>query len=105
MKRKVASRKLKRTCIYCDKSFVKGNVYYLKRVVHQLFDEITAYEYIACPRCKYEQRRKEKRFKKFVTSGKCKHPKIEEVWSPMAGESHLLEPSHDECLVCGEHVW
>lgn len=58
MKRKVASRKLKRTCVYCNKNFVKGDVYYLKRIVIKFYGKLAADEYLSCSRCKYENERK-----------------------------------------------
>ncbi|MEK5070526.1 hypothetical protein [Sporosarcina sp. FSL K6-1508] len=104
MKRKIASRKLKRTCIYCNKSFARGEVYYLKRLVFKFMGELAADEYISCSRCKYENERKGERHKRFVESGKCHHPITDTVWTTMAGEDYVKEPSHTECCVCGDHV-
>ena len=104
MKRKIATRKLKRTCICCNKSFVKGDVYYLKRVVFKEFREIISYKYLVCPRCKYGNERKAERKKRFIESGKCHHPITDVVWVTMAGEDYVKEPSHTECLICGLHV-
>ena len=101
MKRKIASRKLKRTCIRCNKSFVKSNVYYLKRTVFNFLEEIVVHEYILCPRCKYESERKKDRYENFVESGKCHHPIREMVYTTMAGEDYVQEPSHTECCICG----
>lgn len=106
MKRKIASRKLKRTCTCCDKSFVKDDVYYLKRMVFKDYyeDEIIAYEYLTCARCKYENERSSERHKRFIESGKCHHPVTDEIWTTIAGEEHVKEPSHTECLICGKRV-
>ncbi|UAT29954.1 hypothetical protein K7T73_15510 [Bacillus badius] len=104
MNRKIASRKLKNHCICCNKSFVKGDVYYHKRVVFQEFGEIIAYEYIVCARCKYENERQSERQKRFIESGKCHHPITDVIWTTMAGEDYVKEPSHTECCICGEHV-
>lgn len=104
MKRKIAPRKLKRTCICCNKSFVKGDVYYLKRVVFKEFGEIIAYEYLACAKCKYKGERHSHRFLAFISDGKCKHPITDTVWTTIAGEDYVKEPSHTECCICGEVV-
>lgn len=104
MKRKIASRKLKRHCICCNKSFLKGNIYYLKRVVFKEFGLVFAYEYLLCSRCKYENEHHNIRFKKFVESGNCHHPITNEVWRVMDGEDYVKEPSHTECSICGEVV-
>ena len=88
----------------CNKSFAKGEIYYLKRVVFKEFGVIFAYEYLVCPRCKYENKRKGERHKRFVESGKCHHPITDVVWTTIAGEDCVKEPSHTECLVCGEVV-
>lgn len=104
MKRKIASRKLKRTCICCDKSFIKGEVYYLKREVLEEIEGLIAYEYIICSKCKYKNERQKERYKKFIESGKCKHLIIDEVWIRMVGEDFIKEPSHTECSICGEVI-
>ena len=101
MKRKVAKRKLKRTCDQCGKRFFKGHVYYVQRVVFALDNIISAYEYTCCAKCNYEDQRRKERYERFKESGVCKHPVIDEVWSYMPGEA-VMEPDHDECLVCGE---
>jgi hypothetical protein len=103
VKRKIASRKLKRRCLYCDKSFIKGEVYYLRRIVIAEFGEVFADEYLVCPRCKYYNERKGERYKRFVESGKCHHPITDLIWTTIPGE-YVKEPSHTECLVCGNHV-
>ncbi len=51
MKRKIASRKLKRRCELCGKGFRKGEVYYKRRVVAVFDTAIYATEYLLCPRC------------------------------------------------------
>lgn len=104
MKRKIASRKLKRTCICCNKSFIKNEVYYKKRVFFKEFGEIFTYEYLVCARCKYENERKGERLKRFIESGKCHHPITDTIWRTMAGEDYAKEPSHTECMICGNHV-
>ncbi|RUL56484.1 hypothetical protein [Lysinibacillus antri] len=104
MKRKVASRRLNRTCICCNKSFVKGEIYYIERNVLKEFGEIFACEYLVCPRCKYENERKGERRKQFIESGKCHHPITDEIWKTIAGEDYVKEPSHTECCICGEVV-
>lgn len=104
MKRIIASRKLKRHCICCNKSFNKGEIYYLKRVVFKESGEIFSYEYLVCPRCKYENERKGERRKSFIESGKCHHPITDTIWTTIAGEDYVKEPSHTECCICGEVV-
>lgn len=104
MKRKVAKRKLNRTCCQCGKGFCKGEVYYVKRTVFEDWGEILASEYTLCPRCKYKNQRRHERWCDFVDKGKCHHPIVEEVWRTMDGEPHLMEPSHDECKICGANM-
>lgn len=102
MKRKIASRKLKRTCSQCNCGFEKGDVYYVDRRVLPTYDEIISLEYTYCAKCKYRNNAHKSRFKRFIESESCKHPVREEVWSTIPGESHLLQPDHMECTVCGE---
>lgn len=104
MKRKIASRKLKRTCLCCNQKFKKGNVYYLRRVVFKVLGEIVAYEYLTCARCKYYSEQQDERKKRFKDSGKCHHPITNVVWTTMLGEDYVKEPSHTECCICGKHV-
>lgn len=104
MKRKIASRRLKRHCISCNKSFEKGDVYYLKRVVFEEFGEVIAYEYLVCPKCKYKKEKHKNRFMVFLSNGKCKHPVTEEIWRTIPGEDYVKEPSHTECSICGVRV-
>lgn len=100
MKRKVASRKIKRKCVHCNDSFVKGEVYYTKRVVFTEHGEVFADEYITCPKCKYKYERQAERYAVFIESGACKHPVTDMVWRTMVGEDYAMEPSHMECFVC-----
>lgn len=104
MERKVASRKLKRTCICCNKPFVKGDVYYRKRVVLNEKSELVSYEYLVCAKCKYVNERHSERYKKFVESEKCHHPVTTEIWTTIVGEDYVKEPSHTECCICGKCV-
>jgi len=104
VKRKIASRKLKKTCANCNCSFTKGNVYYVKRkvfVIGGTFNksELFAYEVVICPKCKYKSKRHVERFESF--KGKCHHPIVEEVWSTIPGEI-IMQPDHDECVICGK---
>jgi hypothetical protein len=100
MKRKVASRKFKRTCCICNRSFKKGDVYYSHRSVVTYGKLIDAHEFLRCAKCKYKNEKREDRFKEFIKN--CHHPITEEVWSPIPGESHLLQPDHLECTICGK---
>lgn len=104
MKRKIAYRKLKRHCSCCNKSFNKGECYYIKRVVFKEFGEIFSCEYLVCPRCKYKGERKAERHKRFIESGKCHHPITNTIWTTITGEDYAKEPSHTECCICGEVV-
>ncbi|MFD2210701.1 hypothetical protein ACFSMW_13405 [Virgibacillus halophilus] len=100
MKREIASRKLKRKCGICSLGFKKGDVYYRQRKVYAANDEISAYEYTLCPRCKYKKSESLKRFIAFIE--KCHHPITDEVWSTIPGESAVMQPDHVECMICGE---
>ena len=72
MKRLIASRKLKRTCTCCNRSFRRGEVYYKQRHVWEEDGEIYASEYLICPRCKYEIEQSTKRFEDYKLL--CTHP-------------------------------
>ncbi|GFN32414.1 hypothetical protein [Paenibacillus xylaniclasticus] len=104
MKKKVASRKLKRTCSCCNKAFSKGETYHIDRRVIKEFGEIFAFEYLICPKCKYKAEQSRHRFLAFISDGKCKHPITDIVWTTIAGEDYVKEPSHTECCICGEVV-
>ena len=61
MKRLVASRKLQRNCLYCNKSFKKGDVYYKHRVVTDetyFASKINLFtsEHLICARCEYKKK-------------------------------------------------
>lgn len=99
MKRKVASRKLKRKCFSCGCNFKKGDVYYIERIVYTDFGEIVgADEYTYCAKCKYKIEEHNRRFERFKPH--CKHPIINEVWDYIPGEA-VMQPDHNECLICG----
>lgn len=104
MKRRVASRKLIRKCIYCNKGFYKGDVYYINRKVAHFNGELYADEWLICARCKYYQEDKAERYKKFVESETCRHPVTSMIYTTIAGEDYVQEPSHEECDVCGRKV-
>lgn len=104
MKRKVAPRKLKRTCSCCNKTFSKGEVYYIDRSVLKEFGEIFAFEYLVCSRCHYSVELKNERRKRFIESGTCHHPFGREVWTPIVGEEWRYEPDHEECAICGKWI-
>ncbi|EIJ79143.1 hypothetical protein PB1_16339 [Bacillus methanolicus PB1] len=103
MKRRVASRRLKRKCQTCGREFKKGDVYYKHREVIFDFDfaEIIAFEFIQCPKCKYKHDSHNDRFERFKS--RCHHPITHEVWSYIPGEA-VMQPDHDECLICGKWV-
>lgn len=102
MKRKIASRKLKRTCAFCNKNFKKGEVYYLHRNVIAIDEFIEAYEYLECPKCRYKSKERARRFKEFKKT--CEHPISDTVWSLIPGEDVAMEPDYEECLICGQVV-
>lgn len=103
MKKLIASRKLKRSCIYCDRGFEKGDIYYKHREVHEEDGEIFAFESLRCPKCHYRNERNLKRFMTFQE--KCKHPtKFRDMqYSYIPGEA-VKEPSHEICLLCGQRL-
>lgn len=103
MKRKVATRKLRRCCRTCGKGFKKGEVYYIHRKVFEYFYEIFAIENLICPKCKYREEKQKERYEQF--KGKCEHPEkfIEEIWDYIPGEA-VMQPDHDVCRLCGEWV-
>lgn len=100
MKRKVALRKLKRTCYKCGCGFNKGEVYYKFRSVYA-GSKVSAYEWILCAKCKRKQEQHKKRFEIFKKN--CHHPIKTLVWDYIPGEC-VMQPDHNECLVCGEWV-
>lgn len=102
MKRKIATRRLKRKCIDCNCTFSKGEIYYInRRIYDDIEDGIYAIESIVCPRCKFKRKDQKERYEKLKK--KCHHPEklIIEKWSYIPGEV-VMQPDHDECLLCGE---
>lgn len=85
--------------MYCDKSFIKGEVYYKTREVYAGCGGIIAGEYIECPKCKHEREDRERRFQLF--KGKCTHPDWAATthWDYMAGEA-VMEPQYEYCSLC-----
>jgi hypothetical protein len=100
LKKHIASRKLKRTCIYCNKGFKKGDVYYRERKVSVDY-KVMSYEFLICPKCKYKQERQYERFKAFTE--KCTHPNKfkETAWHYITGEC-VKEPDYEFCTLCGK---
>ena len=105
MKRLIATRKLKRTCEGCGKSFKKGEIYYKQRKIYFFEDgygsfKVLADEFLICPKCKYKKEQRLKRYKEFQKV--CVHPErfIETEWSYIPGEC-VKEPDYDHCLLCG----
>lgn len=107
MQKKIASRKLRRTCENCGKHFLKGDVYYRKRIVNVEYDYFTdepivsAYEYAICPKCKYHKDQHNKRLAIFRKH--CTHP-IEfrnTFYGYIPGEC-VMQPEYDVCMLCGQ---
>jgi len=100
MKRLIAKRKLKFGCDQCRKPILKGHIYYRKRNVFTEDSEIFGYTLNYCPKCKYENKKRELRFENFKK--KCTHPEefINTVYTYIPGEA-VKEPSHSECGLCG----
>ena len=92
MKRKIAVRKLKRTCINCDRGFKKGDVYYLYRHVYDC-GGITATEFLACPKCKWKHDQREKRLEGLQE--RCTHPIVLTAYS-------FDSPDYDYCAICNK---
>lgn len=104
VKRLVASRKLKRTCLHCDREINKGEVYYKKREVYaEQGEKIITYEYLVCPKCKYETERNTERFKKFKQTCNHKEKFIDTHYTYIPGEC-TMEPSYEYCRLCGSTV-
>lgn len=99
MRRLIASRKLYTNCRWCDDNIIKGQVYYRHRVVDKYDDEVVAYSYNECAKCRY---RIDDRLKRRVgLKERCHHPiemqRTEYDYIP--GEC-VMEPQYDICLVC-----
>ncbi len=103
MKKKIAYRKLRTKCIYCDKGFNKGEVYYSKREVTVEDGKVIAYEYKVCPRCKYTREQREIRFNEFKK--RCKHPEEFQVdnYGYIPGEC-IKQIEYSNCMLCGKTV-
>jgi len=98
--RKVASRRLKRRCKYCNIGFIKGNVYYLYREVSGYDGKVYAYEHLECAKCNFKRKDWKRRYEKF--RGKCVHPNefVVEHWGYIPGEA-VKQPEYDVCTLCG----
>lgn len=108
MKRKIASRKLKRRCECCGRGFEKGDVYYHERKVRHFYngenEDIVGVNKTKCPKCRYRDQNSLERYERFQKT--CQHEKIEfihEVWDYIPGEA-VMEPQYDECRLCGNHL-
>jgi len=99
MKRLIASRKLKKTCFKCDKSFKKGDVYYIDRRIVYDEDDVCAYEDLICPKCKYKAEQHNMRIAQFKLH--CKHPRefTEMVYEYIPGEC-VKAPAYEYCRLC-----
>lgn len=100
MKRLIALRRLKNHCIDCNKSILKGEIYYKHRTVINDW-ELFGYNTYYCPRCKIKKESHDKRYKEFQK--KCTHPYefIATEWDYIPGEC-VKEPQYDFCTLCGE---
>lgn len=101
MKRKIASRKLKRVCEYCGRGFKKGDVYYINRYVFSDIDRVIAFEFLICPKCKWKSEQRKAR--KATLPERCKHPIIHTEYSYIPGEC-VMEPAYDYCAICGQVI-
>lgn len=108
MKRKIASRKLKRRCECCGRRFAKGDVFYHERKVYHVYDgmeeHIVGVDTTQCPKCRYIQQDRANRYEQFQQT--CQHEKrefIHEVWDYIPGEA-VMEPQYDVCTLCGNHL-
>lgn len=108
MKRLIAKRRLQRKCAYCNGSFKRGEVYYKEREVSVEFsiedgEQVHAFEWLTCPKCKYQMGRSNARLKRFKKA--CAHPSwaIETIYRYIPGEA-VKEPSHSICRLCHEIV-
>ena len=103
VKKLVASRQLKRTCVQCDRTFYKGEVYYRERDIFEDAGFISASEFLICPRCKYHNEQWWKRFAEFQK--KCVHPKkfVYTEYRYIPGE-YVQEPDYDHCSLGGQIV-
>ncbi|QDX93577.1 hypothetical protein EEL30_15505 [Brevibacillus laterosporus] len=99
LKRKIALRRLKRTCGICKCFFKKGDVYYRKRTVLEAYGDLFSFEQTYCARCQYKMVQRASRFEVF--KAKCHHPIGEEVWSTIPGEA-VMQPDRYECGICGK---
>lgn len=101
MKRHIAPRRLNYGCDCCGRAIVKGDIYYTKRTVWKYEGEITGWTNRKCAQCKYYADQSKLRFERFKPN--CHHPLVHEVWSGIPGE-YVMQPDHEECLICGEWV-
>ena len=101
MKRLIAHRKLKNTCVTCERQINKGDVYYKKRVVFAEDGIVRAWDAIECPKCYRQRMETEKRYVEFQKT--CTHPNSfqDTHYTYIPGEA-VMEPSHDYCLLCGK---
>jgi hypothetical protein len=94
MKREIAKRKLKKTCIYCGRKFTKGDVYYRHRKVVEEDRGIYAFEYIECPKCRYKHQRGAVR--RVGLQERCKH----HITGTMYDYAWPGQIEYDYCLIC-----
>ncbi|MEO2212166.1 hypothetical protein ABGV40_15085 [Paenibacillus amylolyticus] len=107
MKLKVAPRKLKKNCIYCNCSFKKGDPYWKWRQVYK--DDyigngkLLSWTENVCHRCKYKEEDRERRSRNLQE--RCQHPEhmIEIQYSYIPGEA-VMHPDHYECRICRKWV-
>ncbi|MCK9526078.1 MAG: hypothetical protein M0R49_09145 [Limnochordia bacterium] len=105
VKKLIAKRKLRRKCDHCKRVINKGEVFYKERKVHQDWDtgQIYGFDFYYCPKCLWKIRNHDKRRAEFIKN--CKHPERfrDMQYSYMPGEA-IMEPSHEECMLCGQRV-
>lgn len=103
MKRLIALRRLKNHCGCCNKTILKGEVYYKHRLIYADDDVVFGFNLYYCAKHAYYQKQHEKRYKEFQK--KCTHPYefIKTEWCYIPGET-VLEPNYDYCILCGKKL-
>lgn len=102
-KKRTAGRRLKYGCYECGEPIIKGDVYYRWRSF-EVCDGIYAGNIDFCARCMWENAHHMRRFEKWKQT--CGHPDWARrmQYITQLGESHLLMPDHEICILCGKKI-